>query len=174
MSGISAQNSPLLRGGGGSKGSRPKQFGILSLMIAFVIGFVVAVLFLDTYLPGDPFVPAQITKLDVPKASLTTDRKLVEEKSFLQIGIASQTDKVAALSRIDGCLKDSTSCTRPGCTREACRPWGHYYQTLYQQRMGKYSLASTKPFQFLEIGYVRRTFELCFKEGDLEHVILTL
>jgi hypothetical protein len=30
---------------------------------------------------------------------------------------------------------------------------GHWYHTIYQQRIGKYSLDSTEPFQFLEIGF---------------------
>jgi hypothetical protein len=39
--------------------------------------------------------------------------------------------------------------------QKECRPWGHWYHTLYQQRLGKYSLEETEPFQFLEIGFFK-------------------
>jgi hypothetical protein len=76
------------------------------------------------------------------------------EKSFLEIGLRTGTDKVEAVKQLDRCLKDDNVCVRPSCVREECRPWGHYYHTMYQSRFGKYTLPSTDRFQFLEIGYV--------------------
>lgn len=75
------------------------------------------------------------------------------ERNFYEIAVRTQTDKVAAIDRLPGCLKNDSSCTRPGCVRPECRPWGHHYDTIYQQRMGPYSRDDTDPFQFLEIGF---------------------
>jgi hypothetical protein len=75
------------------------------------------------------------------------------EKSFLEAAKKTGTDKVKGLAYLPECLKDDTTCTRPSCERENCRPWGHFYHTMYQQRLGKYSLPSTEPFQLLEIGF---------------------
>jgi hypothetical protein len=86
------------------------------------------------------------------ESSCSCDSSEKGEKSFLLLGQQMSTDKVAALTRLPNCLKTGI-CTRPNCTREECRPWGHFYHTLYQQRMGKYSLESMEPFQFLEIGF---------------------
>ncbi|KAL7442946.1 hypothetical protein ACHAXM_008636 [Skeletonema potamos] len=75
------------------------------------------------------------------------------ERNFYQIGLGTGTDKVTAPGRLPECLKDDSSCTRPGCVRPECRPWGHHYDTIYQQRLGPYSRYDTDPFQFLEIGF---------------------
>ena len=75
------------------------------------------------------------------------------ERSFYEIAAKTGTDKVTAPSRLPDCLKNDASCTRPGCVRPECRPWGHHYDTIYQQRMGPYSRDDTDPFQFLEIGF---------------------
>ena len=75
------------------------------------------------------------------------------ERDFYKIGKSTETDKVAAPGRLSGCLKDDKSCTRPSCTWPECRPWGHHYDTIYQQRLGPYSRGDVKPFQFLEIGF---------------------
>ncbi|KAG7372513.1 hypothetical protein IV203_018656 [Nitzschia inconspicua] len=75
------------------------------------------------------------------------------EVSFYEVGLETATDKVAAPGRLPGCLKNDASCTRPSCVRKECRPWGHFYHTMYQQKFGKWTLPGTKPFQFLEIGF---------------------
>ena len=75
------------------------------------------------------------------------------EKNFYDIGLKRGTDKVAGKHRLKRCLMHPESCTRKGCVREECRAWGHWYHTIYQQRMGHYSLETNRPFQFLEIGF---------------------
>eukprot|EP00984_Skeletonema_dohrnii_P023901 scaffold13004_cov94-Skeletonema_dohrnii-CCMP3373.AAC.1 len=75
------------------------------------------------------------------------------ERNFYEIAKKTGTDKVTAPVRLPDCLKNDASCTRPGCVRPECRPWGHHYDTIYQQRMGPYSRDDTDPFQFLEIGF---------------------
>ena len=51
------------------------------------------------------------------------------ELNFYDIGVTTHTDKVAAIERLEDCLKNG-SCTRPGCVRPECRPWGHHYDTM--------------------------------------------
>jgi hypothetical protein len=75
-------------------------------------------------------------------------------RDFMAITKRSGTDKVVQGNYIlDQCLKDPTSCTRQGCAKEACRPWGNFYNTMYQKRLGRYSTPDTEAFQFLEIGF---------------------
>mmetsp|Transcript_102 Transcript_102/g.207 ORF Transcript_102/g.207 Transcript_102/m.207 type:complete len:373 (+) Transcript_102:84-1202(+) len=77
-----------------------------------------------------------------------------KERSFLEIGQKYGTDKVAGNFRLAECLKNSATCTRAGCKNERCRPWGHFYNTMYQQKFGSlFSTDQTPPFQFLEIGF---------------------
>ena len=83
-----------------------------------------------------------------------------EEVSFYDVGLTTLTDKVTAPGRLPGCLKNDATCTRPSCEREECRPWGHYYHTMYQQKFGKMTPPGTEPFQFLEIGFVSCPFGL--------------
>ena len=56
------------------------------------------------------------------------------ERDFYKIGRRTGTDKVTVPTYLPGCLKNDASCTRPGCVRAECRPWGHHYDTIYQQR----------------------------------------
>ena len=75
------------------------------------------------------------------------------ERNFYEIGKRFGTDKVTAPDRLPGCLQNDKLCTRPNCTRPECRPWGHHYDTIYQQRMGPFSRDDVEPFQFLEVGF---------------------
>ena len=75
------------------------------------------------------------------------------ERDFYKIAKSTATDKVTAPERLPACLKNDASCTRPSCKRPECRPWGHHYDTIYQQRLGPYSRDDVVPFQFLEVGF---------------------
>ena len=75
------------------------------------------------------------------------------ERDFYKIGKSTETDKVTAPGRLPACLENDARCTRPSCTRPECRPWGHHYDTIYQQRLGPYSRDDVEPFQFLEVGF---------------------
>jgi len=75
------------------------------------------------------------------------------ERDFYAIGKTHETDKVAAPGRLAGCIGNDDSCTRPSCVRPECRPWGHHYDTLYQQRLGPFSRDDVAKFQFLEVGF---------------------
>eukprot|EP00542_Grammatophora_oceanica_P009888 CAMPEP_0194042840 /NCGR_PEP_ID=MMETSP0009_2-20130614/14573_1 /TAXON_ID=210454 /ORGANISM="Grammatophora oceanica, Strain CCMP 410" /LENGTH=401 /DNA_ID=CAMNT_0038686847 /DNA_START=98 /DNA_END=1303 /DNA_ORIENTATION=+ len=74
-------------------------------------------------------------------------------RDFLTIAKKFGTDKVQGKFRLPGCLANDATCTRPSCVKEECRPWGHYYQTMYQSRLADFSRDDTEPFQFLEIGF---------------------
>jgi len=84
-----------------------------------------------------------------PKSKLVT----IEERDFYEIAKKSGTDKVAGHTALPKCLKDNNSCTRKDCEREECRPWGHFYDTMYNKWLKPYSTDDAEPFQFLEIGY---------------------
>ena len=51
------------------------------------------------------------------------------ELNFYDLGVSTHTDKVAAVTLLQDCLKNG-NCTRPGCVRPECRPWGHHYDTM--------------------------------------------
>lgn len=88
-------------------------------------------------------------------STVRVDVKDVQEgqRDFLAIAMTTGTDKVLANQLLEKCLTDEKMCVRPGCAREACRPWGHFYNTMYQRWLGPYSTDTTEPFQFLEIGF---------------------
>jgi len=77
-----------------------------------------------------------------------------EPQNFKEVALKTNTDKVAGYRKLPECLqKGGKSCTRPDCEREKCRPWGHFYDTIYDRWLGKYSTVDAPPIQFLEIGY---------------------
>ena len=77
------------------------------------------------------------------------------EMDFVAVAKETGTDKVQGYSVLPGCLENRDKCTRAYTEREACRPWGHFYDTIYQRHLGKYSRADSEPMQFLEIGYFK-------------------
>ena len=97
--------------------------------------------------------------------------EMEKELDFYSIGMTTSNDKVAAISFLKRCLNNDNQCARKGCKRVKCRPWGHYYHTIYQSRLGKYSKMSAEPFQFLEIGFFQgagtRTFRTFFPKGEI-------
>jgi len=74
------------------------------------------------------------------------------EPSFFELARQTGTDKVKGVAYLPSCLEDDSTCTRPSCEREKCRPWGHFYHTMYQQKLSKF-LNSDEDFLLLEIGY---------------------
>jgi hypothetical protein len=93
-----------------------------------------------------------------------SDLAASKELDFYSIGKKINTDKVSAVANLDGCLQDPTTCVKPGCTKERCRPFGHFYHTIYQTMLGKYSKPTMEPFQFLEIGFNQGDGRDTFKE----------
>lgn len=75
-----------------------------------------------------------------------------EEPSFFDLAKVTGTDKVKGNAYLQDCLENDSLCTRPSCERKKCRPWGHFYETIYQQKFSKF-LKKDDSFQLLEIGY---------------------
>ena len=80
-------------------------------------------------------------------------RSSYEEPSFFELARTTGTDKVKGVAYLPSCLQDDSTCTRPSCEREKCRPWGHFYHTLYQKKLSTF-LNPDESFQLVEIGYV--------------------
>ena len=94
------------------------------------------------------------SSLELRTTQDSTTRSSFEEPSFFELARETGTDKVKGVAYLPSCLEDDSTCTRPSCEREQCRPWGHFYHTMYQQKLSKF-LNPDESFQLLEIGYVR-------------------
>lgn len=94
------------------------------------------------------------TDLSVYNDLKSTTTQVVTAKNFEEIGIKTGTDKVVGSKYLPACLANG-SCIRKECEREECRPWGHWYHTMYQGQgwISDYALPTAEPFQFLEIGF---------------------
>jgi hypothetical protein len=75
------------------------------------------------------------------------------ERDFKGIARNAGTDKVMGYKYLPPCLKDNDTCTCKECEREKCRPWGHFYDTMYNRWLKKYSSDNAEEIQFLEIGF---------------------
>jgi hypothetical protein len=76
------------------------------------------------------------------------------QRDFLAIGKKHRTDKVAGHVYLPRCLEDPENyCLRKGMQKKKCGTNGHFYDTIYQSRLGPYSTDDVEPFQFLEIGF---------------------
>ena len=102
---------------------------------------------------------------DVPVA------KQHQQLNFREIGEETETDKVAGYKFLPECLENPDLCVRKDCKRPECRPWGHFYDTMYQSRLGHLSTPDAEPFQFLEIGHFQgsgtRSFRNFFQNGEV-------
>ncbi len=72
---------------------------------------------------------------------------------FFEVADKTGTDKVLGHSNLEKCLKESKGCSFPEDQRETCRPWGHFYDTIYDRWLAPYSNKDAGPFQFLEVGF---------------------
>ena len=141
--------------------TKKKQMSLRSNLISLLLGISFAYLIMQNNvcpLKEDCNCEHLINETTLHQAAETVSEKssaavVSKEKSFYDIGLSYGTDKVQGPTQFGTCLKDEARCVRPGCVQKECRPWGHWYHTLYQQRLGKYSLEETEPFQFMEIGF---------------------
>jgi len=95
--------------------------------------------------------PATTTSSSTTTVDVDTVDTVVVD--FKEIATATGTDKVAGHQKLPSCLANRESCTRPACERPECRPWGHFYDTIYTHYLGQYTTATSDPIQFLEIGF---------------------
>lgn len=77
-----------------------------------------------------------------------------EKRDFLEIGQRTGTDKVLGHRSFAKCLANPSVCAHPNMENAKCRTApGHFYHTLYNKWLGRYSTNDAEPFQFLEVGY---------------------
>lgn len=89
---------------------------------------------------------------------------VVGEREFLSTAGPITPEKVEGNWKIYECLKSSKQCGRPDCSKPKCRSGGHYYNTIYQTRLGLLTRSDVQPFQFLEIGYYKGAGYTMFSE----------
>ena len=115
-------------------------------------------------------------KCDCGGYNNSEDESRHKQSSFKAIALKHGTDKVEGHEQLPLCLKNPKVCVRGGCVNPRCRPWGHFYDTMYQSRLGHLSATATArqrgsnaradtrnekgggerepdPFQVLEIGF---------------------
>lgn len=95
--------------------------------------------------PSSPSAPAVETTTSVTVAS--------QQQDFREVARKTGTDKVEGNSLLSACLDDNEKCFYPQAVRPKCRTWGHFYDTMYNRWIGKYSTPDADPIQLLEIGY---------------------
>uniref|UniRef100_A0A7S4ADH6 Uncharacterized protein n=1 Tax=Pseudo-nitzschia australis TaxID=44445 RepID=A0A7S4ADH6_9STRA len=77
------------------------------------------------------------------------------QQDFRAVAHPFGTDKVAGHIHIQPCLDDNSKCLHPSAGQPTCRVWGHFYDTIYNRWLGKYSTEDADPIQFLEIGFYK-------------------
>lgn len=96
-----------------------------------------------------------VKKEDVsPQSQIETQ---TAQKDFYTVGLSTGTDKVQGPGNLKKCIESQgkLGCLYPSAINERCRPWGHYYHTMYNKHLGPYSTEDATSFQALEIGYFR-------------------
>ena len=89
-----------------------------------------------------------------PRTELTEEST---QQDFREVALKTGTDKVAGYSGLEECLKDPNKCVAnmKDVMREECRPWGHFYDTIYNRWLKPYSALDSERIQFLEIGHFK-------------------
>jgi hypothetical protein len=88
----------------------------------------------------------------VPSSGVSTTVAI--DRDFLEIAKTTGTDKVLGHINLPGCVKDREhNCISKEAEREACRPYGHFYDTIYNHWLKKWSTDNAEPIQFLEVGF---------------------
>ena len=148
------------------KGKTPQRTSILKLI------FPIAALFI-LYLQGEKLFQTSTEKSSLSLGVETSHDTVTSsfERDFYEIAQKTGTDKVAGHHKLPLCLKNRDNCTRKGCEREACRPWGHFYDTIYNKWGKQYSTDDAEPFQFLEVGFYKgrgfQAYSEFFPRGEM-------
>lgn len=93
------------------------------------------------------------TAVSAPASSTSSSSSSSQERDFLAIATTTNTDKVEGHKNLKTCLEIGRPCVKTQFERDTCRPWGHFYDSLYQRWLGPLSTDDAEPFQFLEIGF---------------------
>ena len=83
---------------------------------------------------------------------LSSPALITTRHDFKEIGFKAGTDKIAGHARLPECLEDETKCIHAAHENPVCKPWGHFYDTIYERWLAPYT-STNNPMQFLEIGY---------------------
>lgn len=113
---------------------------------------------------SQPDIKADPAKTEPPVAiqepastiSISTNNRQMQSstaRDFLAIAKKTGTDKVEGHANLQKCVEHGDTCLKPKFVREKCRPWGHFYDTLYQRWLEPFSRDDAAKFQFLEIGF---------------------
>lgn len=95
----------------------------------------------------------QIKHPDRPVSRKTMDLSNMQQQDFLAIAGMTGTDKVQGVYNLPGCLNNNPEKCIYNMENPTCRVFGHFYHTVYNRWLGKYSTEDADPIQFLEIGY---------------------
>ena len=89
-----------------------------------------------------------------PSPSLTSSETAVAipRHDFKEIGTKTGTDKVAGHQTLPKCLNNLETCAHPEHENDLCKPWGHFYDSMYERWLAPYT-SGNNPMQLLEIGY---------------------
>jgi len=167
----------------GSISSRGRMIGQSALLLLLVlsIGMNIALImhFAQNSLPILPFEsPQRPQQPDCPPRSLVTQYVTPDQaqiptvqnptphlpyvstgtsRDFLEIGKRlGTTDKIRGVVRYHECMADPQKCPHPTAKKPLCMfGANHFYHTIYNRWLAKYTTDDAAPFQFLEIGYYR-------------------
>ena len=64
---------------------------------------------------------------------VTTKNTAIITESFRAIGKRTGTDKIQGYDNFESCVQKGKVCIYPDAEREMCRPWGHFYDTIYER-----------------------------------------
>ena len=67
------------------------------------------------------------------EAVATTKNTAIITESFRAIGKRTGTDKIQGYDNFESCIQKGKVCIYPDAERETCRPWGHFYDTIYER-----------------------------------------
>jgi len=143
-----------------------RSYSLRDLFIGFCLGFGAVI---GTVAVSTTTLPENINKTpavvvensppsnDVGRFAPENRRQLMESslspqpKDFLMVAYKYETDKVlgaACTANLTGCKDGEMAAENP-----KCKGYGHYYHTIYNKWLEKYSSDDAEPFQFLEIGF---------------------
>lgn len=158
-----------------SLSSSKRSFSLFHVVITVVIGFLLGRLTAPQSffsLSSDLLCPTTMTTATTTATSSSTlppppaaqasaivaAATTVEKgKNFLEIAVKYNNDKAMGIKSLEKCNLPTEHVLCPAKRQNAvnpeCRIVGHFYQRLYQQWLGPFSLDTTDPFLFIEIGF---------------------
>ena len=135
--------------------SGKRSFPIWEMTFFFVAGFFAFLLF--SMFDGISSMKDYGLHVNYEQAAAVSESAAispVEAPKFREVAQKTGTDKVQGHIRLPPCIEDPKMCIHPDYDNQKCRPFGHFYDTIYDRWLGPYATGNI-PMQFLEIGYFR-------------------